>query len=135
MSDSRSSFGIRESLSPLKQARLALEEADERIRQLEQKLSEPIAIIGLGCRFPCAEDGPEDFWHLLRNRECAVRDGVEARLGLSLEREHVPQEARWAALLERVDLFDPRHFGMAPREAAVMDPQQRLLLEVSWGAL
>ncbi|HVT99350.1 MAG TPA: beta-ketoacyl synthase N-terminal-like domain-containing protein, partial [Acidobacteriaceae bacterium] len=135
MSDSRSSPGIRESLSPLKQAFLALEEAEQRIRQLEQNVSEPIAIVGMGCRFPGAENGPEDFWRLLHTRQCAVGDAVEARLGLSFERDHLPPQARWAALLDRVDLFDPRHFGIAPREAGAMDPQQRLLLEVTWEAL
>src|SRR5207249_5559238 len=101
--------------------------------------SEPIAIIGLGCRFPGAGD-PEAFWRLLR-------DGVEAITEVPRDRWDVnafydlnpatpgKMNTRWGGFLEQVDLFDPHFFGIAPREAERMDPQQRLLLEVVWEAL
>ena len=92
---------------------------------------EPIAIIGIGCRFPGA-DGPAAFWRLL----C---DGVDAITEIPPERwdAHAlgPTATRWGGFLDQVDQFDPQFFGISPREAARMDPQQRLLLEVAWEAL
>ncbi|HZD51399.1 MAG TPA: polyketide synthase, partial [Silvibacterium sp.] len=122
-------------LSPLKQAFLALERAQARIQELEDESVEPIAIVGIGCRIPGGEDGVDGYWRLLRDRRSAVTNDVEQRFSNSLQRKSLPQAGRSAALLERVDLFDPRHFGISPREAVGMDPQQRLLLEVSWEAL
>ena len=101
--------------------------------------TEPIAIIGLGCRFPGAKNH-EAFWQLLRN-------GVDAITEVPTDRWHTgifhdvnpltPDKlgTRWGGFLEQVDQFDPQFFGISPREAARMDPQQRLLLEVTWEAL
>ncbi|OBK35451.1 hypothetical protein A5658_08640 [Mycobacterium sp. 1245111.1] len=89
---------------------------------------EPIAIIGIGCRFPGA-DGPAAFWEMLAEGRDAVID--------------IPPE-RWTAdpngvarggFLDQVDQFDAKFFNISPREAARIDPQQRLLLEVAWEAL
>ena len=92
---------------------------------------EPIAIIGIGCRFPGA-DGPAAFWRML----C---DGVDAITEIPPDRCNVdvsgPAATRWGGFLEQVDQFDPQFFGISPREAARMDPQQRVLLEVAWEAL
>lgn len=100
---------------------------------------EPIAIVGIGCRFPGAKN-PEAFWQLLR-------DGVDAITEVPAQRWDVesfydPESAapdkmntRWGGFLEEVDKFDPQFFGIAPREAVSIDPQQRLLLEVAWEAL
>ena len=88
---------------------------------------EPIAIIGIGCRFPGA-DGPEAFWQLLR-------DGRDAVGEMSPDRVAGAVRGRRAGFLGRVDGFDADFFGISPREAARMDPQQRLLLEVAWEAL
>lgn len=101
---------------------------------------EPIAIVGIGCRFPGGADSPEAFWKLL----CA---GVDA-IG-SMPRSRFPQElyddsppllagkiaSRQGGFLDRLDEFDAAFFGISPREAAAMDPQQRLLLETAWEAL
>jgi acyl transferase domain-containing protein len=124
-----------EPLSPLKLAFLKLQAAEARIRELEAAHAAPIAVVGIGCRFPGAEDGPDSYWHLLRGGHCAISDGVEDRMRSTGGVVQMPDAARRAALLKQIDLFDPQHFGISPREAAAMDPQQRLLLEVSWEAL
>jgi acyl transferase domain-containing protein/acyl carrier protein len=131
MTESRTSV----ELSPLKQAFLALERAQARIQELEDASVEPIAMVGIGCRIPGGEDGIDGYWRLLQGRRTAVTNDVERRFADSLRGKSLPQSGQSAALLDRVDLFDPRHFGISPREAVGMDPQQRLLLEVSWEAL
>ncbi|MEB3020581.1 type I polyketide synthase [[Mycobacterium] crassicus] len=100
---------------------------------------EPIAIVGIGCRFPGA-DGPEEFWRLLSG-------GVDATSEVPADRWDVdafynPDPAvpgtavtRRGGFLDRVDEFDYQFFGISPRESAQMDPQQRLLLEVAWEAM
>ncbi|WP_207547280.1 beta-ketoacyl synthase N-terminal-like domain-containing protein, partial [Mycobacterium talmoniae] len=91
---------------------------------------EPIAIIGIGCRFPGA-DGPAVFWRLLA-------DGADAITATPPDRWAVGAgggSPRWGGFLDQVDQFDPQFFGISPQEAACMDPQQRLLLEVAWEAL
>ncbi len=101
-------------------------------------VNEPIAIVGLSCRFPQAE-GPQAFWELLRNGVDAVTEVPSDRW--DVDQFHADEPAagkvttRFGAFLDNVDLFDPAFFGISPREAARMDPQQRLLLEVSWEAL
>src|SRR5690348_15974233 len=100
---------------------------------------EPIAIVGVGCRFPGAS-GPEAYWRLLAEGVDAVgeipADRWDSALFYDPDREAPGRtNTRWAALLERVDLFDCDFFRISPREAAHMDPQQRMLLEVAWEAL
>ncbi len=100
---------------------------------------EPIAIIGIGCRFPGAKT-PEGFWDILRNGVDAITEVPFSRW--DIDTFYHPQAStpgkmntRWSGFLEQVDLFDPSFFGISPREAKHIDPQQRLLLEVSWEAL
>jgi acyl transferase domain-containing protein/acyl carrier protein len=100
---------------------------------------EPIAIIGIGCRFPGAR-GPEAFWQLLRDGVDAIGEVPTQRWDLRAFYDPNPEvpgkmNTRWGGFLEQVDQFDPYFFGISPREAARMDPQQRLLLEVAWEAL
>ncbi|MEV6166578.1 beta-ketoacyl synthase N-terminal-like domain-containing protein, partial [Streptomyces sp. NPDC052052] len=98
-----------------------------------------IAIVGLACRLPGSPD-PDAFWQLLRNGEHALRDIPEDRWNAAEFYHPDPTSpgtthARQAGFLDRVDGFDARFFGIAPREAAAMDPQQRLVLELAWEAL
>jgi amino acid adenylation domain-containing protein/thioester reductase-like protein len=99
---------------------------------------EPIAIIGLSCRFPQASN-PGAFWKLLRNGVDAITEVPSNRWDIDAFHSENPDPGkittRYGGFLEHVDLFDPAFFGISPREAARMDPQQRLLLEVSWEAL
>ena len=97
-----------------------------------------IAIIGLGCRFPGAND-PEAFWQLLQNGVDAITE-VRSRWDLNALYDSKPatsgkMSTRWGGFLEQVDSFDTQFFEIAPREAERIDPQQRLLLEVAWETL
>ncbi|MFC4562162.1 SDR family NAD(P)-dependent oxidoreductase [Nocardiopsis mangrovi] len=96
-------------------------------------LDEPIAIVGMACRFPGEASSPDGFWTLVRSGRDAISPfptdrGWEA-VG-SLEESHT----RHGGFLHDVADFDSGFFGISPREALVMDPQQRLLLETSWEA-
>ena len=105
--------------------------------QIDQ--AEPIALIGLGCRFPGAEN-LQALWRLLREGGDAITEIPPDRWDVDELYDPVPgtpgkMSTRWGGFLKGVDLFDPHFFGISPREASVMDPQQRLLLEITWEAL
>ena len=126
-------------LSPVKQALLEIRRLNSRLSEIEQQRSEPIAITGIGLRFPGAND-PESFWKLLANSVDAIREVPPERW--DLETYYSPDSqapgkmnTRWGGFLDGIDQFDPHFFGISPREAASMDPQQRILLETTWEAL
>ncbi|WP_437915946.1 amino acid adenylation domain-containing protein [Sorangium sp. So ce302] len=101
---------------------------------------EPIAIVGIGCRFPGGVHDLESFWRLLEGEVDAVREVPRERWDIDAYYDPDPEAAgkmvtRWGGFLEDVDRFDPAFFGISPREAASIDPQQRLLLETTWEAL
>ncbi|NUO79142.1 SDR family NAD(P)-dependent oxidoreductase [candidate division KSB1 bacterium] len=125
-------------LSPKRLTLLALE-LQSKLEKLEQANREPLAIIGLGCRFPGAES-PAAFWQLLREGRDAIREVPKERWDIDSYYDSDPDapgkmSTRYGGFLEQVDRFDPLFFGIASREAISMDPQQRLLLEVTWEAL
>jgi len=128
-------------LSPLKRAYLALELAQARIDELVRAKTEPIAVVGMGCRLPGGVEGPDTYWDLLRDGVDAVRETPADRWDVDGFYSPDPGAAgkmctRLGGFLrERIDQFDPQFFGISPREAESMDPQQRLLLEVAWEAL
>ena len=100
---------------------------------------EPIAIIGIGCRFPGAHN-PESFWQILHNGVDAISEVPSTRWDIDSFYDPEPvtpgkMNTRYGGFLERVDQFDPNFFGIAPREAERIDPQQRVVLEVAWEAL
>lgn len=100
---------------------------------------ESIAVVGLSCRFPGANN-PEEFWKLLHTGGDAIREVPHDRWDVDAFYDPVPatpgkMNTRWGGFLDQVAFFDPQFFGIAPREAEHMDPQQRLLLEVAWEAL
>lgn len=99
----------------------------------------PIAVIGMGCRFPRGASGPSAFWDLLTRGFDAVTQTPAQRWDAEAFFDPDPAAAgkantRWGAYLDEVDQFDAGFFGIPPHEAARMDPQQRLLLEVGWEA-
>ncbi|MES2942446.1 MAG: beta-ketoacyl synthase N-terminal-like domain-containing protein, partial [Pseudomonadota bacterium] len=127
-------------LTPLQKAALAMKKLRARVDELEQAASAPIAVVGLGCRFPAGSNNPDEFWE-------AVRSGRDGSMEVPAERwdidslyDPTPGVAgkmyvRNSCFIEEVDQFDPLFFRISPREAIGIDPQQRLLLEVAWEAL
>ena len=119
-----------------------IDDLSARLEIAEQGDTEPIAVVGMGCRFPGGVNNPAEYWKLLR-------DGVSGVIRVPAERwdadayysedNTVPGTIcnREGGFLTswQPDEFDAEFFGISPREAAGMDPQQRLLLEVAWEAL
>ena len=100
----------------------------------------PVAIVGIGCRFPGGVDGPASFWRLLENKVDAITEIPRDRFDLARYFDPTPATpgrvmTRWGGFLSDIDRFDADFFGISPREAERLDPQQRLLLETAWEAL
>ncbi|MBF0437480.1 MAG: SDR family NAD(P)-dependent oxidoreductase [Magnetococcales bacterium] len=101
---------------------------------------EPLAIIGMGCRFPGGANSPAAFWEMLKSGADGVIDTPPDRWSLGRFYDQDPSRPgkmgvrRGGFLQESIDGFDPLFFGISPRDAQAMDPQQRLLLEVVWEA-
>ncbi len=127
-------------LSPVKRALLEQRRLKARIEQLERARNLPIAVIGVGCRFPGGGNGPAAFWRLLRDGVDAISEMPPSRWEVASCYDPDPEApgkiaTRFGGFLEGIDQFDAHAFGISPREAETMDPQQRLLLEVAWEAL
>lgn len=127
-------------LSLQKQALLALEEMQGRLDTVERSRTEPIAIIGIGCRFPGGAEDDASYWQLLQDEVDAIREIPSSRWNVDAFYDSDPDApgkmyTRQGGFLDDVDTFDAPFFGISPREAVSLDPQQRLLLEVGWQAL
>jgi acyl transferase domain-containing protein/acyl carrier protein len=126
-------------LSLAKQA-LVIQQLQSKLEALERLKAEPIAIIGMGCRFPGDAHDPSTFWALLKEGRDAITEVSPDRWDWRDFCDSEPMtpgkaNTRWGGFLSQVADFDAHAFGLSPREAARMDPQQRLLLEVTWEAL
>src|ERR1700733_4659245 len=110
----------------LKQETAKLRRTRQQLREVSGRSHEPIAVVGVGCRFPGGVAGPEGLWDLVAAGTDAVGPvpgdrGWDAGEGA---------DGRVGGFVYDVADFDPGFFGISPREALAMDPQQRLLLEV-----
>ncbi len=101
---------------------------------------EPVAIVGIGCRFPGGATSPATFWRNLVGAVNGVREIPPDRWSLESFFDPEPGKpgrsvTKWGGFIDQIDQFDAGFFGISPREAAEMDPQQRLMLMVAWEAL
>ncbi|HZN17320.1 MAG TPA: beta-ketoacyl synthase N-terminal-like domain-containing protein, partial [Micromonosporaceae bacterium] len=125
-------------LSLVKQALLGLDRQPAGSGRPDR--TEPVAVVGLGCRFPGGADGPGAFWGLLERGGDAVGEVPRERWDVDAFYDPDPDApgkmyTRSGSFVYGIDQFDPGFFGISPREAVSLDPQQRLLLEVAWEAL
>ncbi|MBH8561399.1 type I polyketide synthase [Nostoc sp. CENA67] len=124
----------------MKNALLGLEKLQSKLNAIEQAKTEPIAVIGMSCRFPGGANTPEQFWQLLSNGVDAIAEvpsdrwDADAYFDPDLSSPD-KMNTRWGGFLNDIDMFDSFFFGISSQEAAAIDPQQRLLLEVAWEAL
>lgn len=127
-------------LSPIKRALYAIDDLQARLAAVMDKQHEPIAVVGMGCRFPGGAHSPAAYWELLQHGRDAISPVPDDRWPIDHYYDADPDAPgkmymRHGGFLKAIDQFDAPFFGISPREAMAMDPQHRLLLEVSWEAL
>ncbi|MFD0363641.1 type I polyketide synthase [Nocardia sp. GCM10030253] len=118
----------------LRTAARELQKARDRVRQLEARASEPVAIVSMGCRYPGGIASPEDLWQVAADGRNVVSAWPSDRGWDFDESDHPDRTAmvRQGGFIDDAGGFDARFFGISPREALAIDPQQRQLLEVAW---
>lgn len=126
--------------SQQKQALLKIRELKAQVAKLQQEKHAPIAVIGMGCRFPGNVNNPDEYWNVLKHGVDCIKEIPPERWDVNAYYHLDPAApgkmyVREGGFLQQVDQFDPDFFGIPQREANSMDPQQRLLLEVCWEAL
>ncbi|MEM9457629.1 MAG: beta-ketoacyl synthase N-terminal-like domain-containing protein [Myxococcota bacterium] len=124
----------------LRRALMALKEARTRLERIEHARREPIAIVGMSCRFPGGSHSPQAYWSLLTEGRQGVREVPRDRWPNEQFYDDDPARPgkmrfREAGFIDEPDKFDPAFFEISPREASHMDPQQRMLLQVAWEAI
>ncbi len=126
-------------LSPKRLALLAVE-LQRRLEQAESRVHEPIAIVGIGCRFPGYVRGSDAYWQMLKDGTDCVGEVPADRWDADEFYDPDPKApgkmvTQCGGFIDDIDLFDAAFFGITPREATSLDPRYRILLEVVWEAL
>lgn len=134
MSDNNTS-----ALSPLQKAYAAISQLRKKVDRLEHDAREPIAVVGIGCRAPGANN-PEELWQLISEGRDAIQKVPAERWNADQYYDPKPGQpgksyTRHGGFIRGADQFEPGFFNISAREAEGMDPQQRILLEVTWEAL
>ena len=119
---------------------LKLKQATAKIQAIQAAATEPIAIVGMSCRFPGGASTPEAFWDVLQNGVDTIAEVPKDRWHLDDYYDPYPETpgkiySRYGGFIDQVQEFDANFFGISPKETTHLDPQQRLLLEVTWEAL